>query len=55
MRRRELIPGVNMSFVRVVLGLEVSINLKIEELDVKIVFLLDNLDEEIYMEQSEGS
>ncbi|RVW65304.1 Retrovirus-related Pol polyprotein from transposon TNT 1-94 [Vitis vinifera] len=41
-----------MSSIRVVLGLVVSMNLEIEQLDVKTTFL--HLDEEIYMEQPEG-
>ncbi|GAA0166023.1 hypothetical protein LIER_40106 [Lithospermum erythrorhizon] len=39
---------------RLVLGLAASLNLEIEQLDVKIVFLHGNLDEEIFMEQPEG-
>ena len=42
-------PVVKMSSIRVVLGLVVSMNLEIEQLDVKTTFL--HLDEEIYMEQ----
>ncbi|KAL6322839.1 hypothetical protein AAG906_020839 [Vitis piasezkii] len=36
------------------LGLAASMNLEIEQLDVKIVFLHGDLEEEIYMEQPEG-
>ena len=36
------------------LGLATSMNLEIEQLDVKITFLYDGLEEEIYMEQPEG-
>ena len=36
------------------LGLTASMNLKIEQLDVKTTFLHDDLEEEIYMEQPEG-
>ena len=47
-------PVVKMSSIRVVLGLATSMNLEIEQLDVKIAFLYDGLEEEIYMEQLEG-
>ena len=40
-----------MSSIRVVLCLDANMNLKIEQLDVKIVFIHGGLDEEIYMEQ----
>jgi hypothetical protein len=43
-----------MSFIRVVLGLAANMNLEIEQLDAKTVFLHGDLDEEIYMEQPEG-
>ncbi|KAL6328683.1 hypothetical protein AAG906_003368 [Vitis piasezkii] len=42
---------VKMSSIRVVLGLVANMNLEIEQLDVKIVFLHGDLEEEIYMEQ----
>ena len=41
--------GVKMSSIWVVLGLAASMNLKIERLDVKTVFLHGYLEEEIYM------
>ena len=44
-----------MSSIRVVLSIAASLNLEVEQLDVKTVFLHNNLDEEIYMEQSEVS
>ena len=47
-------PVVKMFSIRVVLGLVVSMNLEIEQLDVKTTFLHGDLDEEIYMEQLEG-
>jgi len=46
---------VKMSSIRVVLGMAASMNLKIEQLDVKTTFLHGDLEEEIYMEQPEGS
>jgi len=42
-----------MSSIRVVFGLA-TMNLEVEQLDVKISFLNGDLDEEIYMEQPEG-
>ena len=42
-------PVVKMSSIQVVLGLAASMNLKIERLDVKTVFLHGYLEEEIYM------
>ena len=47
-------PAVKMSSIRVVLGLAASMNLEIEQLNVKTVFLHGDLEEEIYMEQLEG-
>ncbi|RVW14202.1 Retrovirus-related Pol polyprotein from transposon TNT 1-94 [Vitis vinifera] len=47
-------PMVKMSSIRVVLGLDTSMNLEIKQLNVKTVFLHGDLDEEIYMEQPEG-
>ncbi|PKI37236.1 hypothetical protein CRG98_042388 [Punica granatum] len=48
------LPIVKMSSIRVVLTLVASLNLEIEQLDVKTVFLHGDLEEEIYMEQPEG-
>ena len=45
---------VKMSSIRVVLGILVSLNLEMEQLDVKIAFLHGDLEEEIYMEQLKG-
>ena len=43
-----------MSFIRVVLGLVASLDLELEQFDVKIDFLDGDLKEEIYMDQPEG-
>ena len=43
-----------MSSIRVALGLAAHLNLEVEQLDVKIAFLHDDLEEEIYMQQPEG-
>ena len=47
-------PVVKMSSIQVVLGLVASLDLELEQLDVKIAFLIDDLKEEIYMDQLEG-
>ena len=47
-------PVVKMSSIRVVLGLAASLDLEVEQMDVKTAFLHGNLEEEIYMEQPEG-
>ncbi|GKA50088.1 putative RNA-directed DNA polymerase [Tanacetum coccineum] len=44
------LPKVKMSSIRVVLGLVASMDLKVQQLDVKTTFLLDDLEEEIYMD-----
>ena len=44
---------VKMSLIRVMLGSVASMNLEIEQLDVKNAFLHDDLEEEIHMEQPE--
>ena len=44
-------PVVEMSSILIVLGLTVSLNLEIEQMDVKTTFLHGDLEEEIYMEQ----
>ena len=41
---------VKMTSIRVILGLAASLNLKVEQMDVKIAFLHGDLEEEIYME-----
>ena len=45
---------VKISSIRVVLGLAASLNLEIEQLDVKTTFLHGNFGEEIYTEEPEG-
>ena len=47
-------PVVKMSSIRVILGIAASLNLEIEQLNVKTKFLHGDLEEEIYMEQPEG-
>ncbi|KAJ4724838.1 Retrovirus-related Pol polyprotein from transposon TNT 1-94 [Melia azedarach] len=47
-------PVVKMSSIRVVLGIAASLDLEIEQMDVKTAFLHGDLDKEIYMEQPEG-
>ena len=47
-------PVVKMSSIRVVLGLVASLDLELEQLDVKTAFLHGDLKEEIYMVQPEG-
>jgi hypothetical protein len=49
-----LSPVVKMSSIRVVLGLAATLDLEIEQLDVKTTFLHGDLGEEIYMEQLES-
>ena len=45
---------VKMCLIQVILGLVANMNLKLEQLDVKTVFLHGDLDEKIFMEQLEG-
>jgi hypothetical protein len=45
---------VNVSSIRVNLGLTACLDLELEQLDVKTAFLHGDLKEEIYMEQPEG-
>ena len=47
-------PVMKISSIRVVLGQAASLDLEIEQLDVKTAFLHGDLEEEIYMEQPEG-
>ena len=46
-------PVVKVGSIRVVLGLIASLDLEVEQMDVKTAFLHDDLDKEIYMEQPE--
>ncbi|KAC9553688.1 hypothetical protein E3N88_45637 [Mikania micrantha] len=45
---------VKMSSIRVILGLVASLDLEVEQMDVKTAFLHGDLDKEIYMDQPEG-
>ena len=45
---------VKLSSIRIALGLVASMNLELEQLDVKTAFLHGDLNEEIYMEQPDG-
>ncbi|GKV24632.1 hypothetical protein SLEP1_g34217 [Rubroshorea leprosula] len=47
-------PVVRMTTIRVVLALAASLDLELEQLDVKTAFLHGDLNEEIYMTQPEG-
>lgn len=47
-------PVSKLTSIRIVLALAALRNLKVHQMDVDTVFLNRNLDEEIYMEQSEG-
>ncbi|GJX70823.1 putative RNA-directed DNA polymerase [Tanacetum coccineum] len=47
-------PVVKMGSIRVVLGLATSLDLEVEQMDVKTAFLHSDLDKEIYMEQPKG-
>ena len=47
-------PVVKMSSIWVVLSLAASLDLEIEQMDVKTAFLHGDLEEEIYMEQPKG-
>ena len=43
-----------MTSIRMVLSITTSMNLEIEQLDVKTTFLHGDLEEDIYMQQPEG-
>ncbi|KAM1056289.1 hypothetical protein ACFX14_029654 [Malus domestica] len=47
-------PVVKMTSIRVILGMAASMDLELEQLDVKTAFLHGNLEDEIYMEQPKG-
>ena len=47
-------PVVKMTSIRTVLSIAASMNLEVEQLDVKTAFLHGDLEEEIYMQQPEG-
>ncbi|KAL9253629.1 Retrovirus-related Pol polyprotein from transposon TNT 1-94-like protein [Drosera capensis] len=47
-------PVVRMSSIRTVLSLTATLDLEVEQMDVKIAFLHGDLEEEIYMEQPDG-
>ncbi|GJX59461.1 putative RNA-directed DNA polymerase [Tanacetum coccineum] len=47
-------PFVKMGSIRVVLSLAASLDLEVEQMDVKTAFLHGDQDKEIYMEQPEG-
>lgn len=47
-------PVVKMISIRVSLGLVASLNLELEQIDLKTTFLHGDLEEEIYMDQPEG-
>ncbi|KAM1977685.1 hypothetical protein ACFX16_014458 [Malus domestica] len=47
-------PVVKMTSIQVILGMAASMDLELEQLDVKTAFLHENLEEEIYMEQPKG-
>ncbi|KAJ4718977.1 Retrovirus-related Pol polyprotein from transposon TNT 1-94 [Melia azedarach] len=47
-------PVVKMSSIRVVLSIAASLDLEIEQMDVKTAFLHGDLNKEIYMEQPKG-
>ena len=46
-------PVIKMSSTQVMLGLTASLDLELEQLDVKTAFLYGDLEEEIYMDQPE--
>ena len=48
------VPVVMMTSIRTVLSIAASMNLEVEQLDVKTAFLHGDLEEEIYMQHPEG-
>ena len=49
-----LYPVVKHSFIRVLLAIVTSVDLELEHLNVRTTFLHGDLEEQIYMKQSEG-
>ena len=47
-------PIIKVRTIHLVLGIETSWDLELEQLDVKITFLHDDIEEDLYMEQPEG-
>ena len=47
-------PVVKMTSIRTVLSIAASMDLEVEQLDVKMAFLHGDLEEDIYMQQPEG-
>ena len=47
-------PVMRIHFIRMVQAITALRNLKVHQIDVKLIFLNEDLDEEIYMEQLEG-
>ena len=47
-------PVVKMSSIRTVISLAATLDLEVEQMDVKTTFLHGNLEEEIYMKQPDG-
>ena len=52
--RRDICPVVKMTSIRTVLSVVANMNLEVEQLDVNTAFLHGDLEEEIYMHQTEG-
>jgi ATP-binding cassette subfamily B (MDR/TAP) protein 1 len=47
-------PVVKMTSIRMILGVVASLNLEVEQMDVKTALLYGELEEEIYMKQPKG-
>ena len=47
-------PVVKMSSIRIVLNMTATLNLEVEQMDVKTAFLHGDLEEKIYMKQPNG-
>ena len=43
-----------MSYIRIMLSLAATLDLEVEQMDVKTAFLHGDLEEEIYMKQPDG-